>query len=102
MQKLKDLSSHYIIKKFMDGWFLGEIGSQETLFLSNRQLVEMGYIASDRVEPESIGFPPSIVIPVVSKEGRADLDTNWREKKFGKKCRVNAEPDEEQSRRLWS
>lgn len=77
---LVDLSNHYVMKKFHDGWLVGPIEGGEPRFVSRAQLIEMGYlngVESNALEPSPT--PTAIVVPTA--KSRADLDPDWRKNK---------------------
>ena len=91
MEKIKDLSCHYVIRKYKHGWMLGKIGTNEDDFISRERLIELGYIA-DTEEESNINMlsttPPSaIVVPTgttLKSKLRADNDPDWRKSKLDK------------------
>ena len=43
MSQMFDISSYYITHKNFDGWILKRIDSEQTLFLSNEELISHGF-----------------------------------------------------------
>lgn len=63
MSKMFDISKYYVTHKHSDGWLLKKIDSEETLFLSNEELISHGFKhkqSNSRIVP--------IMVPTKSRE----------------------------------
>ena len=63
MSKMFDISKYYVTHKNPDGWLLKKIDSEETLFLSNEELVSHGF----KHKPNNSRIVP-IMVPTKSRK----------------------------------
>lgn len=77
MSDLQDLENYYIIKKLSTGWWAGSKVSPETRFVSNSELIRMGYLKPQEVR---IVPPPAVSVITVPTGEKRRLDLNWRKK----------------------
>jgi hypothetical protein len=96
--ELTNLDGYYIVKRFNNGWLMGSVKSNTTLFVPRKDLVRMGYLAgSIEYSSSSLGNPTAIVVPVSPthrrrsksvepQKSRADQDLNWRRSKSEDTC----------------
>lgn len=82
-----DLSKYHIIKKFDDGWLVGSIFTNESIFLPKEHLVKIGYLSQESGDIFSKSYPfynNVILVPTGKKQyiSKADLDVDWRKSKL--------------------
>lgn len=79
----KILSDLVVLKKMWDGWIMRSTKSDETLFFSNKELYDLGFIEKWEEPKESDpGLPIPILVPGLvepkRKLSRADESKDWR------------------------
>lgn len=85
LSELTNLDEYYIIKKFNNGWLMGSVLRNESLFIPQKDLIRMGYLEGPIENNKPILVKPGIIVVPTEDQrpskSRADQNLNWRRTK---------------------